>query len=132
MRSFNPVHRSTKHSLPARPAGSSLPASSPRREAGGILQLQSTVGNRSVQRWLSRAPAAGDDRASVQTKLTVNTPGDSYEQEADRVARQVMDSSGPVPGAVQREGEEAEPEVQTKPLSATITPAAPCAQRQES
>ena len=26
----------------------------------------------------------------VQTKLTVNTPGDQYEQEADRAADQVM------------------------------------------
>jgi hypothetical protein len=33
-----------------------------------------------------RAPAAG----VIQTKLTINQPGDEYEQEADRVAEQVM------------------------------------------
>src|ERR1019366_6674944 len=27
---------------------------------------------------------------AIQTRLTVNTPGDQYEQEADRVAAQVM------------------------------------------
>src|SRR6266700_1733668 len=31
----------------------------------------------------------------VQTKLKVNTPGDQYEQEADRVAEQVMQMPGP-------------------------------------
>jgi len=49
----------------------------------------------------SRAPmlqrecaACKDERenkeAGIQTQLTVNTPGDVYEQEADRVADQVM------------------------------------------
>ncbi|HSZ60714.1 MAG TPA: DUF4157 domain-containing protein [Terriglobales bacterium] len=46
--------------------------------------LQRAVGNQAVLRMLSRpAPA-------LQTKLTINQPGDRYEQEADRVAEQVM------------------------------------------
>ena len=61
---------------------------------------------------------------SIQAKLKVGAPNDVYEQEADRVAEQVMstpDSATQQP--IQREAilEEKE-ELQTKPLAATITP----------
>jgi hypothetical protein len=61
------------------------------------------------------------DLSGVQTKLTVGTPGDKYEQEADAMASQVMSMPD---SAVQREvaPEETEEEVQTKPLAAGITP----------
>jgi Domain of unknown function (DUF4157) len=39
-----------------------------------------------------RSPVAG----VIQPKLTVNTPGDAYEQEADRVAEQVMRMASPI------------------------------------
>jgi hypothetical protein len=52
-----------------------------RRKVAG---LHRTVGNQAVLRMLSRPTPA------IQTKLTVNQPGDQYEQEADRVAEQVM------------------------------------------
>lgn len=58
----------------------------------------------------------------VQAKLTIGQPNDPYEQEADRVAEQVMsmpDSATHQP--VQREAMPEE-EIQTKPLAATITP----------
>jgi hypothetical protein len=45
------------------------------------LRLQHTLGNRAVQRLLS---------AGLQRKLSVSTPGDEYEREADRVAEHVM------------------------------------------
>ena len=83
---------------------------------GDILALQRTAGNRAVSRL-------------IQTKLTVGGAGDRYEQEADRVAEQVV--SGPVESASQQPGvqrQEEEEEVQTKPLAATITP---LVQRQE-
>jgi Domain of unknown function (DUF4157) len=79
----------------------------------------------------------------LQAKLTVGAPNDGYEQEADRVAEQVMSMPDTKP-AVQREGmpeeeedlqtkslgssiqreaiPEEEEDIQTKPLSATITP----------
>ncbi|HEY2860140.1 MAG TPA: DUF4157 domain-containing protein [Terracidiphilus sp.] len=41
-------------------------------------------------------PAAQEAPAGVQTKLVVNTPGDVFEQEADRVAEQVMRTPAPV------------------------------------
>jgi hypothetical protein len=75
-----------------------------------ILQLQRAVGNQVVQGLLqnnavelnvgtvsphfgcgfSRIPAGLPIAGAIQTKLTVNTPGDQYEQEADRVADQVI------------------------------------------
>jgi hypothetical protein len=45
----------------------------------------SIVGNRFVQRVIARH--------AIQTKLRIGQPGDIYEQEADRVAEQVMQMS---------------------------------------
>lgn len=42
----------------------------------------------------SRIPVRA--QARIQPKLAVNTPGDSYEQEADRTAKQVMSMSEPL------------------------------------
>ena len=50
-----------------------------------ILQLQRTVGNRSVTQLLIPRGAHG-----IQTKLTVGAAHDEYEEEADEVAEQVM------------------------------------------
>jgi len=84
-----------------------------RRNVYSILQLQRTIGNQAVQRLLhsnveeleagsttiattgfghdfSRIPIFSPSRLPDQSKLTVSTPGDMYEQEADRVADQVM------------------------------------------
>lgn len=68
------------------------------------------------------ANSSGDRTSStVQTKLTVGAPGDQYEQEADRVADQVMsmpESAQPV----QREANLEEDEVRTKAIAPSITP----------
>jgi|GEM_PF-4920718 len=78
-----------------------------------ILHLQSAFGNQAIQRLLqsnaeerntlftgstsprfwrdfSRIPIHPPASGAIQTKLAINTPGDEYEQEADRVADQVM------------------------------------------
>ncbi len=47
-----------------------------------VIHLQRTIGNQAVQR-LFRS-------GILQAKLKINQPGDVYEQEADRVAGQVM------------------------------------------
>lgn len=83
------------------------------RDVHSILQLQNMLGNQAVQRMLdanigdntgeptatatsrfdhdfSRIPVHSITRAVIQPKLTVNTHGDIYEQEADRVADRVM------------------------------------------
>jgi hypothetical protein len=72
----------------------------------------------------------------IQPKLTVGAPNDMYEQEADRVAEQVMSTPDSATQPVQRQAEadalqmEAgiqrqvdmeDEDVQTKPLAASIT-----------
>ena len=47
-----------------------------------ILFLQRTLGNQAVQRMITSG--------AIQTKLTIGQSNDIYEQEADRVADQVM------------------------------------------
>ena len=87
------------------------------REVSSILHLQGTIGNKAVQRLLetntrnvkgdsttktarlghdfSRIPVHAGARSNIQPKLKVNAPGDQYEQEADRVADQVMKMPDP-------------------------------------
>jgi hypothetical protein len=78
---------------------------------GIINHLQRTYGNRYVQRVL-------------QAKLKIGQPGDIYEQEADRVAEQVMKMAvPPVQRQPQEEEEKKEEEqVQAKPIAEQITP----------
>ncbi len=70
-----------------------------------ILQLQRTIGNRATGRLL-------------QAKLKLGPAGDVYEQEADRVAQQVVHASRQP--EVQRAGVDEE-ELQAKPLAADIS-----------
>ena len=49
-----------------------------------LAAIHRAFGNQAVLRSLSPR------RPTIQTKLTINTPGNQYEQEADRVAEQVM------------------------------------------
>lgn len=78
-----------------------------------VLVRQQTVSNQDAQRFAQSCPLAlpgpslcpfgGACHACptrVQAKLTVNQPGDKYEQEADRVAEQVMRM--PEPKTLQR------------------------------
>jgi len=92
-------------------------------EVRSIFHLQRTRGNQAVQRMLqtdaeepevkstglvtprfghdfSRIPIHPPAAGAIQTKLAINEPGDSYEQEADRVADMVMRMPEPT---VQRE-----------------------------
>lgn len=116
------------------------------REMSPIQQLQRRMGNQALQRMLQAqargatedAPARdsasahpnasqtvvrADAPGGIQRKLTINAPGDVYEQEADRVAEQVMRM--PEPGhssaaeAPVRAGAENSPtHVQTKSVQA--------------
>jgi Domain of unknown function (DUF4157) len=88
-------------------------APSASHQAHPILYLQQLVGNQAIlrllranaddrearfstkkvarfARYFSQMPAHPKSLASIQTKLAVSSPGDIYEQEADRVAEQVM------------------------------------------
>jgi hypothetical protein len=85
-----------------------------------ILQLQQDIGNRAIQRLLA-------SRGSMlQRRLTVGAANDPYEQEADRVARQVMGMSATAvatltQGHVQRQSSK-ETIVHAQALARTITP----------
>ncbi len=64
-----------------------------------FLHLQRTIGNQAVQR-LVRSENGGIKgfdfaKIGIQPKLKISQPGDDYEQEADRVAEQVMRMIGP-------------------------------------
>ena len=78
------------------------------QRASVLLALQRTHGNRYVQRVV----------AGIQAKLVVGQPGDKYEQEADRVADEVMRMPEP---EVQRQEEEEEEPVQAKGQSGQTT-----------
>ena len=54
------------------------------------LHLQRTIGNQAMLRVLRTAVPTPPSAPAIQTKLAINQPGDEYEQEADRVAEQVM------------------------------------------
>ena len=81
--------------------------------ADHILFLQRTIGNQAVQRLLKSGV--------IQAKLKIGQPNDIYEQEAYRVADEVMRMPEP---QVQRqvEPEEEEENLQAKPLVNQITP----------
>lgn len=75
----------------------------------GRIQRQPLFGGLSQEMRLENAtlalPATG---ALVQRKLTLGTPGDMYEQEAERVARQVVDEIHSTPSRVQNAQSEEE------------------------
>lgn len=70
-----------------------------------ITELQGTYGNQYVQRLV--------ESLNVQAKLTVNSPDDQYEREADQVADGITRASAP---SIQRQAEEEEDKepIQTK------------------
>ena len=83
-----------------------------KQRAPALLALQRTHGNRYVQRVVT----------GIQAKLKIGQPGNIYEQEADRVAEQVMRMPEPL---VQRQVEPEEEEeeiIQPKPLAEEIAP----------
>jgi len=74
-----------------------------------ISHLQRTVGNQAIQRAVKRPV--------IQRKMTLGPVGDQYEQEADAVAKQVVQNLGTFQSQpVQRQEED--DELQMKPLQA--------------
>lgn len=88
------------------------------RAGHSLLQLQRQYGNHYVQRVVDRAR-----HPLIQPKLVLGPAGDQYEQEADRVARQVVERvhtsmNQPASQAVQRQEEE--DELQLKPSADSL------------
>ena len=86
------------------------------QRAAIIMQLQRDYGNRYVQRLVKHI---SQKRAEVsQAKLTVGPAGDKYEQEADQVAKDVMETiSSSKPGPAQRQPPEEDELLQGKALA---------------
>src|SRR5262245_24830216 len=89
MRTFGQQQNQPQKRVSASQARSNTPSSEPDLPSHPLLHLQRTIGNEAVQRML-QANAEPPPAAAIQTKLTINQPGDKYEQEADRVSEQVM------------------------------------------
>lgn len=94
-----------------------------------VAQLQRKLGNRHVAQLIQARRLTPDGKITgLQRKLTVGAADDQYEQEADRVARQVIN----MPDAVVTASASAErassiteiqnQSLQTRPLAATIMP----------
>ena len=86
-----------------------------------VLRLQQRIGNRAVQR------VVANRGTTLQAKLIVSGAHDPYEQEAERVAQQVVRMATPPSGvakqtSAQRQAPEKDEVTQTKPLAGTITP----------
>jgi hypothetical protein len=127
-------------------ARSSIAKPGPDYREHPILHLQRAIGNQAVQRMLqthaeapeARSTAAGSSRfgydfsripiyppaaGAIRTKLAINKPGDEYEQEADRVAEQVMRMTNtPLVQLKCADCEEEDERLQPKPLAESITP----------
>jgi hypothetical protein len=102
------------------PASSPVPAFAP--ASRGLLQRKCACGGTHGVDDMCEA-CRGQRLTGVQTKLRVNEPGDRYEQEADRIADEVMRM--PEPTVQREEGPEEDDEdetLQMKPLATRITP----------
>jgi lysozyme family protein len=97
-----------------------------------MLHLQRTIGNQAVRRLLEAKPSA-----TTPSTLAVNSPGDVFEQEADRVAEQVMRLTSEPAGrdqvqttrARQSNADQALPPVVSETLSSAGQPLDPAARR---
>jgi Domain of unknown function (DUF4157) len=106
-----------------------------------ILSLQRMAGNRAVEQILGKGAilqrkcACGSgcpscqEEPEIQTKLKINEPGDRYEQEADRIADEIMRMPEP---SVQRQTEPEEEEEEMIQRKAIVNQIAPLHQEQQS
>jgi hypothetical protein len=101
---------------------------------GELTRMQQTYGNQAVLRMRERSQPAA---FPIQAKLTISQPDDEYEQEADRIADQVMRMPEPKiqrlcpkcdeelqrqPMEEEKKKKEEEEMLQTEPLAEKITP----------
>src|SRR5262245_64688799 len=129
-----PAFQSPAAALPSAPVIQAKPKSvePSRGSQSGILQRKCACGG--ATGILGGCEACGKKRPpGLQTKLRINEPGDIYEQEADRIANQVMaaPASTAVSGAplrIQRFSGQSNGQVGTAPASvdhALVSPGRP-------
>lgn len=83
--------------------------------ASDIIHLQRTIGNQAVQNLMDHNIGFDFDKARLQPKLKMSNPGDIYEQEAERVAEQVMKMAIPYPIVSSNHKPEVEPDYEEIP-----------------
>jgi hypothetical protein len=98
---------------PSHPAGTGKPLSAAHR--GSFENASDHLGNQ-----LPRL-AAQDETPALQRKLTVGAADDQYEQEADRMARQVLSTPDAAAAVVQRQGLEDEGDKSIQARSARVS-----------
>lgn len=96
MRTFAEKPKATHQAASSTPTASAPAHLSRSHQAGSIQYLQRTIGNQSLQQQLQAgARQVTSVQRSTQPTLKVGSPGDTYEQEADQVADQVMRMNRP-------------------------------------
>jgi hypothetical protein len=117
MRSFAQKPKSSQQAAPVRATNPFHGQAGQSRQVNLSLHWQRTIGNQAVQQLLQTRPEKPEtgmtgtasahfgrdfsriplrsSAGTIQTKLMINRPGDRYEQEADRVAEQVMRTTEP-------------------------------------
>lgn len=131
-RSYQQIPRDSSQSSGSIMAGKSANTIGSRPNAGwgwkrdahnGVrgLVLPTIAGGRSI---LGGGESSALDRAVMQPKFRINAPGDRYEQEADRVAEQVVGEE-PRGDRASHIGEISPPALSANPLSPTLPTSAP-------
>jgi hypothetical protein len=105
MRTFAEQPKANQRDTTPKASKPDQPNSGARHDVSLPLYLQRSIGNQEAQRLLqgyaegaprrlghtfSQIPVRPPKADALQTKLAINKPGDEYEQEADRVAEQIM------------------------------------------
>jgi hypothetical protein len=132
MRAFAQKQNQPQQISSANLTSSNVPASAPSHEAHPLLHLQRTVGNQAVLQLLKAGSNEAGAHTAPQATLTVSTPGDSYEQEADQLAEQVMRMpepqlqracacSGGCPSCQTQQSSQAHEHLQTKPAGTSAS-----------
>ena len=119
MRTFAQKPKANQQTTSARSAAPNRKQFGQRRGLNSILHLQRTIGNQAVQRLVKSG--------TLQAKLRIGQPGDIYEQEADRLAEQVMrmpEQPTWRPSEDEEKREEEEELVQPMPVASQILCAA--------
>lgn len=102
----NPIH--SRHRVRAVESDRERDPVHQKHDGRSLSAQQQAFGNQSMQRFTQSCPHAlpspslcpfggvcSTCPATIQAKLTVNDPGDEYEQEADQVADQIMQMPEP-------------------------------------
>src|SRR5215472_2425791 len=92
-----------------------------------LMQMQHTLGNRTVERLIQTRRLTADTGFVIQPKVVVGAAHDHYEQQADALANRVMTMPDPpTQQSIQRqvtpEEKDKEKTLQTRPVAASITP----------